>query len=218
MGKDDVRSSPIPSLPDTRKFKILNYVSMAKFTNKILPLLRSLAFECSLPIVHSQPFPQLLTDSIFTELRTCDQLVDINTGNYGQKCLHFISHHIESGHLKELRLPGRADWPDTVKPLLLSFVKSPKFKELDVSRSNLKLDSDMVAAFVDRFFEEDLPNLARISGTPSFALMLLNDIHQESSFGEQLTLPVAWILVPIDDSRQTGSRQSVMDRNPAFLP
>uniref|UniRef100_A0A1I8AUN9 F-box domain-containing protein n=1 Tax=Steinernema glaseri TaxID=37863 RepID=A0A1I8AUN9_9BILA len=104
--------------------KMSNYVSMAKFTNKILPMLRSLAFECTLTIVPDlKPFPQLLTDSIFTELRTCDQLVDINTCNYGEKCLDFVAHHIGSGHLRELRLPTSSwpSWLTMTEPKLGSF-------------------------------------------------------------------------------------------------
>uniref|UniRef100_A0A1I7Y4F7 F-box domain-containing protein n=1 Tax=Steinernema glaseri TaxID=37863 RepID=A0A1I7Y4F7_9BILA len=80
------------------------------FRNKVLPALRSLAFDCTFDISKFQAFRQNLVDCVFTGLQACSQLSDIDVGNYGERCISFLRHQIDLGPLSYLSLNLQVLW------------------------------------------------------------------------------------------------------------
>uniref|UniRef100_A0A1I7Y413 F-box domain-containing protein n=1 Tax=Steinernema glaseri TaxID=37863 RepID=A0A1I7Y413_9BILA len=152
------------------------------FRNKVLPALRSLAFDCTFDISKFQAFRQNLVDCVFTGLQACSQLSDIDVGNYGERCISFLRHQIDLGNLKILRLRSIREWPDTVRPSLISFIESPSFMGLNLLCCNLALDTDLATCFVDHFLRSKLREDSQIDGRPSFALEWLHDVRRESVY------------------------------------
>uniref|UniRef100_A0A1I7XZ69 RNI-like superfamily protein n=1 Tax=Steinernema glaseri TaxID=37863 RepID=A0A1I7XZ69_9BILA len=158
--------------------------SMERFKKKVLPILRSLAFGCTLSFT-SNPLLKLsiaynLADSIFSGLHGCSQLTGIYiTGNYAGNCAEFIKNQISLGRLKELHLEGEVDCPADVQAALRLLVKSPNFERLDVCGSNLTVNFCMADAFVERFSRGDLSRMAELQGRGSFPLKWLKVLHRD---------------------------------------
>uniref|UniRef100_A0A1I8AWG2 F-box domain-containing protein n=1 Tax=Steinernema glaseri TaxID=37863 RepID=A0A1I8AWG2_9BILA len=154
-------------------------MSMECFKRKVIPLLRSLASNCVLQCPEGGSQHQKLEDSIFHGLRDCDQLREIRTSNRGESCPEFIENQVALGKVERLFLFSDQRWPDRTQESIRSFVKSPRFKELHIERSNLRLDLDMVTCIVDSYAKGDLYEKVSVTGTVSFALKRLNSVHEE---------------------------------------
>uniref|UniRef100_A0A1I7XYN1 F-box domain-containing protein n=1 Tax=Steinernema glaseri TaxID=37863 RepID=A0A1I7XYN1_9BILA len=154
--------------------------SMECFKKKVLPILRSLTFDCDFSFTSNKSFHHAdLADSTFSGLHDCSQLTRVYiTGNYAGNCAEFIKHQISLGGLKELYLKGDVDWPADLQDALRLFVKSPNFEKLDVFASNLTIDIYMAIAFVERFLYEDLSRMTQLQGSPSFPLTWLKQLHR----------------------------------------
>uniref|UniRef100_A0A1I7ZK84 F-box domain-containing protein n=1 Tax=Steinernema glaseri TaxID=37863 RepID=A0A1I7ZK84_9BILA len=157
-------------------------VSIERFGNKVLPLLRSLAVDCELIISDVHTYHPNLTDTIFRGLRTCTQLTTISTGNHGGECPDFIKHQLSLGQVRELLLYGGENWPAYIKASVHQFLKAPNFVGLDIFASDITLDFDVVKDFVERCLKGELHHNASISGTTSFHLSRLRSIHQQNIF------------------------------------
>uniref|UniRef100_A0A1I7YID2 F-box domain-containing protein n=1 Tax=Steinernema glaseri TaxID=37863 RepID=A0A1I7YID2_9BILA len=147
--------------------------SLKCFEKKILPLLRSLAFECGLRL-EWQGFLPNFRDILFNGLRGCSQLTKIYCVDY-DGCAEFtesFAEFIQSnlGQLEHLALYGSYKWPDVMKMHVTSFLRSPNFEGLSLSDSNLTLDFDMVSCFVERFLKGDIAYYAYLHGEPTFPL------------------------------------------------
>uniref|UniRef100_A0A1I7YUB6 FBD domain-containing protein n=1 Tax=Steinernema glaseri TaxID=37863 RepID=A0A1I7YUB6_9BILA len=159
--------------------------SMECFKKKVLPVLRSLAFDCILRFASNKSFPENMTHIIFDSLHGCTQLTSVCTRNYGGNCPDFIKHQISLGCLKELDLRGDGDWPADLQDALRLFVNSPRFVKL-VCGSNLTVDIYMVIAFVERFLRGDFSRITELQGTtrelrgkPSFPVTWLHELHRD---------------------------------------
>ncbi|KAK0403566.1 hypothetical protein QR680_016998 [Steinernema hermaphroditum] len=95
------------------------------------------------------------------------------------KGCEFVKRQIELGNVKELNL-----WPECQTELqnsLHSFVASPHFEQLSIIGSDLNLDFEVVACFVDRFFKGDLGKGASLRGKPSFPLAQIIQLYTDDS-------------------------------------
>uniref|UniRef100_A0A1I7ZFL6 F-box domain-containing protein n=1 Tax=Steinernema glaseri TaxID=37863 RepID=A0A1I7ZFL6_9BILA len=151
--------------------------SFKHFTNKVLPVLSSLAVHCKFDIFRSPN--QNLTDILFDGLYSCVQLKAIYTANYGEKCTKFIEHQIGLGHVEQLYLDGDG-WPGRMRTSIRSFLKSPVLVRLHLIYSNLTLDFDMVTGFIGRFLDGDRPDAISLDGPISFPLKDLRSFRPES--------------------------------------
>uniref|UniRef100_A0A1I8ABU6 F-box domain-containing protein n=1 Tax=Steinernema glaseri TaxID=37863 RepID=A0A1I8ABU6_9BILA len=142
---------------------------MERFKTKVLPLLTSLADACELDI--SGRCLQNLTDSLFRGLR--GSALKIKTGYLGGKSAEFIAQQIASGRLEHLQL-YETEWPDSMKASLLAFLKSLNFVSLDIKRTNLTVDLDMLRCIAERFLEVDLRKGTRLLGKPSEEMKALH--------------------------------------------
>uniref|UniRef100_A0A1I8AIW2 F-box domain-containing protein n=1 Tax=Steinernema glaseri TaxID=37863 RepID=A0A1I8AIW2_9BILA len=154
-------------------------ISMECFKRKVIPLIQSMAFKCSLENPAGGSQHQNLEDCIFHGLRDCAQLREIKTSNRGESCPEFIERQVALGNVEELALLSDQIWPDRTQASIRSFVKSPRFKYLDITNSNLRLDFDMVACIVDTYAKVVLYKGTSISGMISFPLQRLNSVHEE---------------------------------------
>uniref|UniRef100_A0A1I7Y5F5 F-box domain-containing protein n=1 Tax=Steinernema glaseri TaxID=37863 RepID=A0A1I7Y5F5_9BILA len=168
--------------------------SLECFKKKVIPVLRSLAFDCALQFASSNSFLSDLSESIFSGLHGCNQLTVIYTENYACNCPEFIKHQISLGRLKMLILNG--DWPADLQAALRLFVRSPNFALLDLRRSNLTIDIYMVIAFVERFLRGDFSRVTELQGRPSFPLTWLEELHhdkQQLHYRTQWDMFVQWV-------------------------
>uniref|UniRef100_A0A1I7YJ28 F-box domain-containing protein n=1 Tax=Steinernema glaseri TaxID=37863 RepID=A0A1I7YJ28_9BILA len=138
-------------------------------------LLRSLAFDCVLYFAPNKPFPHNLRNSILYGLQGCVQLTAIHIFYSAEKVPEFVKHQIALGRLRRLSLNVHCEFSDDLQTSLRLFVNSPRFKLLDLSQSNLKIDFDMASSFVERFVKGDLIKL--LQGKRSFRFSRLGDLH-----------------------------------------
>uniref|UniRef100_A0A1I8ARX3 F-box domain-containing protein n=1 Tax=Steinernema glaseri TaxID=37863 RepID=A0A1I8ARX3_9BILA len=110
-----------------------------EFRTDVLPLLKPLAAHYPFDIaatgfdMDARRYPEQLTDLLFSSLRGPAQNID--TGFLGERCVEFIERQIALGYLEQLQLHGQ-EWPESMVPSLLAFLKSPSFKSLDISEAN----------------------------------------------------------------------------------
>uniref|UniRef100_A0A1I7YIF1 F-box domain-containing protein n=1 Tax=Steinernema glaseri TaxID=37863 RepID=A0A1I7YIF1_9BILA len=149
-------------------------ISLDCFKKKFRPVLRSLVFGCTFCFNPNSTFPQPLTDCIFSGLRECSQFTHIYIGNEGT-CAEFVKNQISLGSVRLLSLCVEYERPDSLQASLKSFLESPNFEALDLRRSNLKVDFDMVNSLVERFVKGH--NIYRLQGKPSFPVSWLYDLY-----------------------------------------
>uniref|UniRef100_A0A1I8ACC1 TIGR04141 family sporadically distributed protein n=1 Tax=Steinernema glaseri TaxID=37863 RepID=A0A1I8ACC1_9BILA len=137
---------------------------LERFKTKVLPLLNSLADAYDLEISSSRRYLHCLTDSLFSGLRAL--ALKIETGYLGGKCIEFIEQQIRIGHLRELELRG-GKWPQSMEALLKSFLRSPTFRSLDLRKTDLTIDVEMLIHILERFLEGDLRIGTRLYGKQS---------------------------------------------------
>uniref|UniRef100_A0A1I8A0W4 NR LBD domain-containing protein n=1 Tax=Steinernema glaseri TaxID=37863 RepID=A0A1I8A0W4_9BILA len=113
-------------------------------------------------------------DGIFSSI--CVPTRVVHCRNASGKCLEFIEKQIALGRLRELNINGQ-NWPDSMKASLKSFLKSPNFVKLDLERTNLTVDLDMLTCVVQRFLEGDLRKGTRLEGKPSEEM---ENLHRQS--------------------------------------
>uniref|UniRef100_A0A1I7Z2Q3 F-box domain-containing protein n=1 Tax=Steinernema glaseri TaxID=37863 RepID=A0A1I7Z2Q3_9BILA len=154
-------------------------MSMECFERRVIPLLRWFTSHYSLHIVRKRRQPQNPMDSIFHGLQDCRQLRVIGTSNTGKGCVEFIERQVALGSIEELYLRSQRRWPHAMQETIRSFVKSPRFKRLNIERTNLRIDLDLVTCLLDRYSKGDLYEWAAIAGTVSFHPQRLNGLHEE---------------------------------------
>uniref|UniRef100_A0A1I7Z271 F-box domain-containing protein n=1 Tax=Steinernema glaseri TaxID=37863 RepID=A0A1I7Z271_9BILA len=154
-------------------------MSMECFKRRIIPLLRWFASACSLHVVKKRRQPHNPVESIFHGLHDCRQLRLIATSNTGERCVEFIERQVALGKVEQLYLRSQRRWPDTMQETIRSFVKSPRFKRINIQLTNLRIDLDLVTCLVDRYSKGDLDEQATIAGTLSFHPQRLNGLHEE---------------------------------------
>uniref|UniRef100_A0A1I8AQY6 F-box domain-containing protein n=1 Tax=Steinernema glaseri TaxID=37863 RepID=A0A1I8AQY6_9BILA len=143
-----------------------NRLSLERFRSTVLPALKSVlldvhGFNIQSP---SRLYPRNAMDSFFSSLH--GRVLKIDTGYVGEKCIEFIARQIRVGYLRELKLRGK-DWPESIKVTLKSFLKSPNCGFVDLRKTNLTVDLDLLSCIVRSFLKGDLRESVRFYGKPA---------------------------------------------------
>uniref|UniRef100_A0A1I8AGC6 F-box domain-containing protein n=1 Tax=Steinernema glaseri TaxID=37863 RepID=A0A1I8AGC6_9BILA len=165
----------------SRRRALPEKMPMERFRTKVLPVLNSLADAYDLDISSCHQY-RLLTDTLLSGLRA--PALKIRTGCFGGNCIEFIERQIRIGRLEQLQL-YTTEWPDSIKVALLTFLRSPNFRKLDLEGTNLTVDLDMLTCVVERFLKRDLRKDTLLQGMPSEET---KDIHRALESGDTLPL------------------------------
>uniref|UniRef100_A0A1I8AVN9 Integrase catalytic domain-containing protein n=1 Tax=Steinernema glaseri TaxID=37863 RepID=A0A1I8AVN9_9BILA len=150
---------------------------LSLFRTKVLPLLTSLASHYNIDISCPERSQKELAECLFGSLH--GRVKKLCTWYTGEQCIEFMKQQTRLGALRRLELRNETEWPDSVKPLLISFWDSQSFVALDLGKTNLKIDLDMASCFIKRFFNGHLPTYAFVRGKPSFSVPMLEDFHRQ---------------------------------------
>uniref|UniRef100_A0A1I8AGC9 F-box domain-containing protein n=1 Tax=Steinernema glaseri TaxID=37863 RepID=A0A1I8AGC9_9BILA len=151
-------------------------VPVHHFRAKILPLIRSLASNYTFFNWSSDKSQKGLSDRFFSNLQ--GRVRVFVTKYTGGQCINFIEQRSLLSELGGLNLRG-TEWPDSVKSTLVTFLKSPNFVWLDLLDTNLKIDFDMAACFIERFSKGNLPMNATLRGKTSVTLKTLEGLCRQ---------------------------------------
>uniref|UniRef100_A0A1I8ATZ0 F-box domain-containing protein n=1 Tax=Steinernema glaseri TaxID=37863 RepID=A0A1I8ATZ0_9BILA len=150
---------------------------LSLFRTKVLPPFTSLAANYDFNFHCAEESQKELAKCLFGSLQ--GRVKKLCTWYTGEQCIEFMKQRIRLGALRCLELRNETEWPDSVKPLLNSFLESPSFMALDLRESYLTIDLDMARCLIERFYNGDLTK-ASVRGKPSFSVPILEDFHRQS--------------------------------------
>uniref|UniRef100_A0A1I7Y7W9 F-box domain-containing protein n=1 Tax=Steinernema glaseri TaxID=37863 RepID=A0A1I7Y7W9_9BILA len=156
---------------------LLEKLPLHRFKTQALPLITSLA---SIYVIDSEHFKMRhkdLMDILFSSLQGC--VFTLSTRYAGKRCSRFIEQRSLLGGVRNVILYLGIVRHDRLKAAFITLLKSPKFSALNLSRTDVTIDFDMVACLVERFFRGDLPRKAFVGGKFSFDPTLLEDLHPQ---------------------------------------
>uniref|UniRef100_A0A1I7Y7J5 DDE Tnp4 domain-containing protein n=1 Tax=Steinernema glaseri TaxID=37863 RepID=A0A1I7Y7J5_9BILA len=143
---------------------LLEKMPLRRFKTDVLPLITSLASSYVIDSQHFNIRHKDLTNSLFSSLQ--GYVFTLATRYAGKRFIKFIEQRSLLGGLRNVIVYRGIKWPESgrVKAAFITLLKSPKFSALSLSRTDVKIDFDMVACLVERFFRGDLPRKAFVGG------------------------------------------------------